>query len=57
VTLPDRVHSILINYPGWSRAERRILPSIEDDVIRYLADGEGNVFIAEFCTRVVIPKL
>jgi hypothetical protein len=57
VTLPDRVHSILINYPGWSRAERRILPSIEDDVIRYLAAGEGNVFIAEFCTRVVIPKL
>jgi len=57
MNLPDRARDIVANYPGWSHAERRILPSIQDDVIRYLADGEGNAFIAEFCARVVMPAL
>lgn len=56
MTLPEQVHRI-ITTSEWSRAERRILPLIEDEVLRYLADGEGNQFIAEYCRRVVMPRL
>jgi hypothetical protein len=56
VTLPEQVSELLSAYP-WSRAERRILPSIENQVIAYLSDGEGNTFIRQLCERYVLPRL
>lgn len=55
-TLPEQVHAIIAG-SEWSRAERRMLPQIEDEVITYLADGEGNRFIAQYCEYRVIPML
>lgn len=55
-TLPERVHAI-VQASEWSRAERRILPAIESEVIAHLADGVGNPFIAEYCRRIVLPAL
>lgn len=57
MSLPDHVATIVDTYPHWSRAERRILPSITDQVIDYLSDGEGNTFIRNFCERYVRLQL
>ena len=56
-TLPEQISAIVRGYAYWSRAERRILDSITEQCITYCADGEGNPFIAQFCSRVVIPAL
>lgn len=55
-TLPDQVHNVLESHE-WSPAERRALPSIEDKVVHYLAEGEGTPYTARIAEKVVKPKL
>jgi len=55
--LPDQIAAILAEYRYWSRAERRILPTITDNVIRYFADGDGSTFTQLVAEYIVRPKL
>ena len=55
--LPERVHDALQAFPHWSRAELRILPTIESNVIEYLADGTGSLFTRMLCEGYVIPAV
>ena len=45
--LPERVEAIVRAWPQWSRAERRGIERVVDDVLRFLRTGEGNTFIRQ----------
>ena len=53
-TLPERIERIGRAWSGWSRAERRVMGAIVQEVISHCADGTGNKFIREWCNRHLV---
>ena len=49
--LTTRITNIIVAWPQWSRAERRHLDAVINEILHYCRTGEGNTFIREWCTR------
>ena len=55
--LPEQIAQIVRDWPEWSRAERRRLDEIIDEVLHYASDGLGNAFIKRFWWTYVEPRV
>lgn len=49
MNLPEKIEAVVRAWPQWSRAERRNLQPIIDEIISHCADGTGNPFIQRWC--------
>ena len=54
LTLPERVQRAVYSWPHWSRAERRCLDGIVQEVIAELSDGTGNPFVKRLCKQYLV---
>jgi hypothetical protein len=53
MNLPDKITERVRAWPHWSRAERRRLDEITDEILGHCANGTGNRFVREWCSRVL----
>jgi hypothetical protein len=47
----DRIIKSVYAWNGWSRAERRRMAEVAEEVLRHCIDGTGNRFVAQWCER------
>ncbi len=50
-TIADRIEQRVREWGQWSRAERRNMGAIIEEVVTHCRQGTGNTFIREWCTR------
>lgn len=47
----ERIEAAVRAWPQWSRAERRRMNEVVDEVLQHCRDGQGNAFIRQWCER------
>jgi hypothetical protein len=57
VTIQERVEKVVREWPEWSRAERRRMDDVVEEVLTFCRSGEGNAFIREWCRRNLTPAV
>lgn len=50
---PGWIERMVRAWPQWSRAERRRMDEIVEEVIDHCANGTGNAFVRSWCERVL----
>lgn len=51
MNINDRIAAVVRAWPEWSRAERRGLDTITEEILDHCRNGCGNAFIREWCDR------
>lgn len=48
-TIIERIAKTVADWPHWSKAERKRIPAIIEEVVEHCKTGNGNTFITEWC--------
>lgn len=51
MNIVDKITAVVEAYPQWSRAERRNLAAVTEEILAHCRDGNGNQFIQWWCER------
>lgn len=56
-TITETVERLVRAWPQWSRAERRRMDDVVEDVLDHCRNGTGNKFVREFVNRIIVPQV
>ena len=57
LTLPQRIEKVIRDWPQWSRAERRRMDELVEEILTYCRSGKGNAFVQSWFDTVLTPAL
>ena len=49
--LPERIEERVRAWPRWSRAERRRMDEVVEEILEHCRSGKGNAFVASWVAR------
>jgi hypothetical protein len=57
MNLPERIETVIREWPQWSPAERAKMPQLIEEIMDHVRNGTGNGFVRSWCNRVLVPRI